>query len=71
MYNPVQCSQEQLFPTRYIVYPPARGEMAAHLRKLRKVYDNFHARECKSRMIWVGVYPVRTTQQREMRDGTA
>lgn len=59
-YNPVPCSNEQLFPTRWIVRRPlpTRQEVAAHLRYLRVRWGSETARECRSRMIWVGVYPV-------------
>ena len=68
MYRPIPCSNEELYPTRWISRPPSRGEVAKQLVHLRRWYGTPCAKECRSRMIWVGIYPVTTTQQRELRN---
>jgi hypothetical protein len=58
MFGPIPCTQEQLFPTRWICgRKPSRDEMATHLRSLRARFGTPTARECRSRMLWVGIYP--------------
>jgi len=69
MYNPVPCTQEQLVPVRWVcsIGGPSREVVADHLKALRAKWGNHTARECRSRLYWIGIHPVRTPQQREMR----
>lgn len=58
-YSPVPCTEERLLPTRWIVgKAPDRKRTAEHLLGLRAEFGTRVAKECRSRMIWVGVYPV-------------
>ncbi len=58
MYNPIPCTTERLFPTRWICrQSPTRDQVAAHLLGLRAEFGAATARECKSRMMWVGIFP--------------
>jgi len=59
-YNPVPCTEEQLLPTRWIVKLPlpSRQQVADHLWQLRQRWGSETARECRRRMIWVGIFPV-------------
>ena len=67
MYNPIPCTQEELYPTRWIIRQPSRDVVADHLRHLLEVYGSPTALECRRRMMWVGIFPVSTTKQRELR----
>lgn len=69
MYKPVPCTQEQLVPVRWVcsINGPSREVVVDHLKGLRERWGNSTARECKARMLWIGIFPVRTPQQRELR----
>jgi hypothetical protein len=57
-YKPIDCSQEQLFPTQWICGNcPDRDTIAKHVRSLRSRYGNETARECIRRMFWIGIIP--------------
>lgn len=59
MYNPIPCTQEQLIPTRWISNGyPSRQTVSNHLRQLRRTWGKATANECKSRMLWIGIFPV-------------
>lgn len=64
MCNVIPYGQEQLFPTRWLNgYPPARDFMASHLWHLRRTWGKAAANECKSRMLWVGIFPVKSARK--------
>ena len=65
IYSPIPCTQEQLIPTRWITggYPD-RETVAEHLRTLRQRYGTETARECKRRMLWIGIFPTQSMKRR-------
>ena len=63
MYNPIPCTQEQLIPTRWVLSYPPRAAVAAHLRTLRERFGTACARECKARMLWIGVFPTQSMKR--------
>lgn len=50
-------TQEQFFPTRWVLRGMTRKELANHLRKLRRI-DSKLAVRCMRHAHWIGVYPI-------------
>jgi len=59
MYYPVPCTQEQLLPARWVNRPPQRKNLADHIKRLRNKYGVETGRECRNRMVWIGIWPSR------------
>ena len=58
MYRPINCTQEQLIPTRWIVRAePTRLHIADHVKALKARFGRDTARECMRRLYWVGIVP--------------
>ena len=57
MYKPIQCTNEQLIPTRWIIRGIDRKTLALHVQQLKSLYGKQTARECLWRCRWIGIMP--------------